>query len=407
VTAAPSTEAPPPLRYHSLDGLRGLAASVVLITHSMLVVPAFSHAYIDPTVIPRGTLAWWATFTPLHLAWAGTEAVFLFFVLSGFVLTLPFVQGRKSSWLGYYPKRALRIYLPVWGAFVLAVCWMNVFPRRFPPEASMWVQSHTPVLAGWQVRGDLLLWPLGIWSNSALWSLTFEVMFSVLLPVYIFAGRKLPKLNLAKFVLLLWAIAAFSSSVATARSMLPMFGLGTLMAVERHRLASWGRLIRGLKFHRAIWLVLTAAALALLNSYWTVHGITTDPDNLAILVPLSRALTLLGACLAIFLAIEGAWRTWLEKPRVRWLGRRSFSLYLIHEPIVVSTAVLLGGTPNALAVLAVAVPSSLLVAEGFYRLVERPSQRLGRSIERRIDSFNERRTELVLQPTVPVVERSA
>jgi peptidoglycan/LPS O-acetylase OafA/YrhL len=383
-----------------------LAAFVVLICHSLLVAPSFFQAFADPTVIPRGTLSWWATFSPLHLAWGGTEAVYLFFVLSGFVLTLPFVREKKGSWLGYYPKRALRIYVPVWGAFVLAVFWMTVFPRTFPAGASTWLVGHPSTLTSSQVVGDLFLWPPPLGSNPVLWSLTFEVIFSILLPLYVFASRRLPKLNLLKFVLLLGAIGYFSPLGTVPKFCLPMFGLGTIMAVERDRLARWGQSIRSLRFSGTVWFLLTFVALGLLNSYWTVRGLTNDPALMATLIPLSRALSLLGACFAIFLAIEGAWRGWLERPHMQWLGKRSFSLYLVHNPIVVSTAVLLGGTPGALATLAITVPASLLVTEGFYRVVERPGQLMGKAFERSLESFRSRKHRVVLPVPVPLVEQS-
>ena len=397
-----SPTAAPRGRYRSLDGLRGLAAFVVLICHSLLVMPMFMQAHADPNLIPPGTVSWWATFSPLHLVWGGTEAVYLFFVLSGFVLTLPFVRKRKASWIGYYPKRALRIYLPVWGAFVLSILGMIAIPRIFPSDASTWLSGHPATLTKSQVLGDLFLWPPPLGSNPVLWSLTFEVIFSILLPLFVLAGLRFRRLNPIKFVLLLVAIAYYSPSGTVPVFILPMFGLGVLMAVERDRLARWGAGIRRLRFAGAVWFLLSVVTLGLLNSYWTVRSLTTDLLELATLVPLSRALSLLGASLAIFLAVEGAWKGWLESPHMQWLGKRSFSLYLVHNPIVVSTAIVLGGTPSAWMILAVTVPLSLLVADGLYRSVERPSQLLGRACERGIESFRQRKHRVVLPIPVPV-----
>lgn len=74
----------------SFDGLRGVAAVVVLIHHSLLTVPSLASAYYPTTVTAIAwSKSWLITYTPLHLIWAGTEAVCLFFILSGFVLTLP------------------------------------------------------------------------------------------------------------------------------------------------------------------------------------------------------------------------------------------------------------------------------------------------------------------------------
>jgi hypothetical protein len=80
-------------RLPSLDGLRGVAALIVVVHHTLLTVPSLSVAYfLDGPAAVRGSKAWWLSWTPLHLIWAGGEAVIVFFVLSGFVLALPYVN---------------------------------------------------------------------------------------------------------------------------------------------------------------------------------------------------------------------------------------------------------------------------------------------------------------------------
>ena len=60
------------------------------------------------------------------------------------------------------------------------------------------------------------------------------------------------------------------------------------------------------------------------------------------------------------------------------MGIRSFSLYLVHEPIAVASGSLWSGLP-VLAHLALVLPDALLVAHGFHRAVERPAHRLART----------------------------
>lgn len=60
---------------------------VVLVFHVLLLSPAFDEPG-SPGVRPEEP-SWWLTHTPLYLLWAGPQAVYLFFVLSGFVLALP------------------------------------------------------------------------------------------------------------------------------------------------------------------------------------------------------------------------------------------------------------------------------------------------------------------------------
>jgi peptidoglycan/LPS O-acetylase OafA/YrhL len=75
-----------------------------------------------------------------------------------------------------------------------------------------------------------------------------------------------------------------------------------------------------------------------------------------------------------------------EANATQWLGTRSFSLYLVHEPIVVSIALLLGGRPNPFLMLALALPASLLGSDLFYRAVEGPSHRASQAVGRIVDA---------------------
>ena len=390
VTDIPAPDGQLKQRYPSLDGLRGAASFVVLICHTLMIQPALLQAYIDPKVIPRGTQAWWVTFSPLHLPWAGMEMVYLFFILSGFVLALPFTHGRRRGWSGYFPKRFLRLYPPAWGAFALALFWITVFPRHFSVTDSAWLQVHPQVLESAAIRGDLLLinGPMG--SNSVLWTLRFEVLFSLLLPLLVLLSRRLRKLNLLKAGVLLGVIVALANPGMTMPYFLSMFFLGTLMAVERDRLARIGLRIRMMKHSRAVWWGLTILSLLLLNAYWTVGGLTTDPRRLAYLIPAARVISVVASCMIIFLCVEGTWRRQFEKRPLEWLGRRTYSLYLVHEPIVVTVALLLGGSPGPLLSLMVAIPASLAVTAVFYAVIERPSQRFSRVVGARVDRWRDR-----------------
>jgi peptidoglycan/LPS O-acetylase OafA/YrhL len=162
------------------------------------------------------------------------------------------------------------------------------------------------------------------------------------------------------------------------------------MAVERDRLARIGLRIRMMKHSRAVWWGLTIFSLLLLNAYWTVGGLTTDPGRLAYLIPLARVLSVVASCMIIFLCVEGTWRRQFEKRPLAWLGRRTYSLYLVHEPIVVTVALLLGGSPGPLLSLVVAIPASLAVTAVFYAGIEHPSQRLSRAVGARVDRWRDR-----------------
>src|SRR6185312_1226739 len=105
-----------PGRVRSLDGLRGLAALIVVEHHALLAtVPWLAGPYGPGPLPTRGSLDWLLVYTPLHIFWAGQEFVVVFFVLSGFVLSLPIARGGRLRIASYYPARLIRLYLPVWG----------------------------------------------------------------------------------------------------------------------------------------------------------------------------------------------------------------------------------------------------------------------------------------------------
>ncbi|PGK22483.1 hypothetical protein CN902_26640 [Priestia megaterium] len=97
-------------RIDSLISIRGIASLVVAIFHCLLSFMFFYKAnYFNE--FSNDTIALF-TLSPLHTIWAGKEAVFLFFILSGFVLSIPFYKGEAPKYRVYIVRRFFRIYIP-------------------------------------------------------------------------------------------------------------------------------------------------------------------------------------------------------------------------------------------------------------------------------------------------------
>lgn len=360
-----------PQRLPALDGLRGVAALVVVVFHVLLLSPTLADRGQTPSGVRVDDASWWLTHTPLYALWAGPQAVYLFFVLSGFVLTLPALAG-GVRWRAYYPQRLLRLYLPVWGSLLLAVVLAAAVPREPRPALSGWYDAHIPVQGAGAVLRDALLIFGTDWINSPLWSLRWEVLFSLLLPLYLLAALRLRRLWALKALLLLVMVAVGDRAFVDELVHLPMFGLGVLLAVEGDRVAAAAARLAGT---RARLVLLTGLCVALLTveAGLLLVGLEWGPVRAAALV-----LTVVGACLAVVLALHspGARRI-LGAPWVQWVGVRSFSLYLVHEPIAVTSGVLWPQLPMP-GRLGIVLLVSLLVAHGFHRVVEVPAQRLSR-----------------------------
>jgi peptidoglycan/LPS O-acetylase OafA/YrhL len=374
------------LRITSLDGLRGAAAFLVLVHHSLLLVPALVQPYREPGVaVEVGSAGWWFTYTPIHSVWDGGSAVMVFFVLSGFVLVTPIVRGRGVKWRSFYPARLIRLYLPVWAAIVLALIIIALAPH-VTDGVSSWVAGHEGTFSVVELAKDFTLADPGF-TNSALWSLRWEVLFSLLLPLYVIFAlwwkRGLwVKLALLGVLLLAGAATGPANNAYQLGFLfqLPIFAVGVLFAFHWTELRPAVERLQG----RAL-AVTWVLAIVAFSSYWLVYAFGTF-DGQGMVVVAARALQVAGAAALVVLSAKtGVWSAFLNTHTLQWLGTRSFALYLVHEPIVATAGKLAAvwGLPIWLAILA-AIAVALIVAEIFFRLIERPSHRFSKFVAARL-----------------------
>ncbi len=161
-------------RISYLDSLRGLAAVSVVFSH-------FTLMYGLPANIA------WISRTPLHILWDGALAVSLFFILSGFVLSLSYIddaQKRKNfRFLSYACVRIFRI-VPL--ALIAVGCSIILQRTLFNPISTI------PSFEEW----PKLFWihPFSFSTISEympqIWSLFVELPASVFVPLIAIALTK-------------------------------------------------------------------------------------------------------------------------------------------------------------------------------------------------------------------------
>ena len=322
-------------RNRGLDGIRGVAAAMVVAHHLALCGGWMSDPFAEQPAISSG-FERAMTYTPLHLLWAGGEAVFVFFVLSGYVLARTDVSTPRRT-AGFVGKRFVRLYVPAVAAIALATV-QFVLIRRRAGEEDGWLRWHGTAL-GWSDPLQLatLVTDTGQQVDSVLWSLRWEVLFSAVVPIALAClalaiGRRAPYVATA-----LCACIALSIYQSTGVLFyLPMFLLGTLAALNE---AAIGRRVDRLRRHvpdgalAAIALVL--AALMLSVRWWANPVRLTDVHAVQqALAGLEQLVVVLGACVAVLAVVHVASaRRFLEAGVLLRLGSRSFSLYLVHEPV--------------------------------------------------------------------------
>lgn len=365
-------------RLRALDGLRGVAALIVLFSHLSLTLAPLSDVWLSPVALHPAmwSVSWWLTSTPLQLMVAGPEAVLVFFVLSGLVVALPVLRRPDFNWVAYYARRILRLWLPVAASILFALLLITFVNRTRPDLSSLWVKAwliHDPtwnvvVSAFDPLFGDISL-------NNPLWTIHWEIIFSLLLPAFVAVAVVTRRWWWITLLATLPMVAIGIYFSLAPWMFLPVFLVGTVIAVRLDALRAWADRRRSSPWFAIGCAAVTIVSLLLLGLHWTVWGVLGGPARDQ---TVTKSLEYVGAAGLVVVAIIWTPAIRLLTTRfVRWLGRISFSLYLVHVPIILAIASLFGrsSTPLRLVLSAVA---SLVVAELFTRFVEAPSHRLSK-----------------------------
>lgn len=336
----------------AIDGLRGMAALIVVASHA---------SNLGLHVVPG-----------LSLAGTGKYGVYLFFVISAFLLTLQWLQappggpGTGAALGRYMVRRVLRIY-PLYAA-VLLLGWL--LPRGLGvPMDGLGVWMHLTLQEGrdlyWSVPVEFkyyLVIPLVAWMLSTPWPAPWKVLLVALLIAVAMLANPPAQAALNSIALgdylslflcgsaLAWAWMAGGVGVSSARGPgrfvcdLPLLGL--LAATVPAVLQACGWQVSADILHRQFlaWGVFWSLVLILVLRGW---------------LP--------------------AWAAMLRWRALQACGRWCFGIYLLHMP-----ALYLAKLSPVPAVLkpALGLAVALAVAALAHRVLERPAMRLAYRLTR-------------------------
>ena len=364
-------------RFHELDSLRGLAACTVVLCH-------FRAGVGDQASL-------WILQSPLKFLVAGHDAVILFFVLSGFVLIQPWTSKSPLGYSTFLIRRICRIYLPYLAALMLAVAmnahyhglviddeWINLTWNQ-KPSMHLIIQ-HLVLLGDYQ------------WDafNGAFWSLVYEMRISIIFPflavaVLYFRNSWLLVLAISTSLLsahyyrifsLLHLIPQTLPFIDTLHYM-SFFILGAVLARNREAIqVRYKTLPRFL-----VW------ALVVLAIAFYYHPVSV-PMLAARILPERKMIdwsAAFGSLILVSMALgSGSFKRLLNHSAINYLGRISYSLYLVHGTVLF-TMIYLYQDHLKLAVLPVYLLAVLGLASSFYYVIERPSMLLGRRLGKLLD----------------------
>ena len=321
----------------------------------------------------------WAD-SPFEVLLNGPFWVFVFFVLSGYVLAGASSKKREHFWTDV-GTRYLRLALPATASVALAWLLLKLFPLATTQldavAPSRWVvQGHIPSILAALKDGLFGIFDNGYCLfNNVLWTMRIELIGSLGVYVVFEVGRR--------YIEAAAAVVTLALVVAGATSDYMAFALGACLSVVTRkgwRLSAWPALI-------------VFATGLLLGSegrgYAQRHGLGAWPvafrpgEAASLLYPLGA--------LAVVAGVLGSRRLQkvLESSTCKLLGRLSFPLYLVHVPLlytVVAAAAVAWSprsapSPAMLPILAlVFLFAAFALALVFDAVVDRPVLALNRRI---------------------------
>lgn len=285
----------------------------------------------------------------------GRPAVMLFFMLSGFWVARLFA-GWQTGTARFLASRVLRVW-PLY-AVVTVSAWLLFGLAGAPRPTDPW---SALALIGLAARpGDVL---------GVSWSLDLELQFYFALPLIAALAQRLPLAALMSL-----AAAGFAAGAALFAAGLPtlLFYLPIFLA--------------GVAIHAGQWLPgrpLVQASLVAAIGFGAVAAVVPGLNGLLFKASFAdSAAENIGHMLWVALLVPTvAWNVHQMSDRVdRWLGDLSYTLYLVHLPVVFLLAEVVpmsGASVKLLAIMAILL-ASLAVFTGIDRPIEQWRQRLWR-----------------------------
>jgi peptidoglycan/LPS O-acetylase OafA/YrhL len=342
-----------------VDGLRFVAISGVVACH----LSGYTILHHMTGAVSRPWEVWMAKI--LDLGYYGVQ---LFFVLSGFLLALPFAKwrlglGGKPSRRTYYLRRLTRLEPP----YMLAM--LILFAGGFLAFGVHGGVSHWPNLVASLIYQHNLIFGERSLITGVAWSLEIEVQFYLLAPL-LAAAFSIRHMLWRRGILI-----AVMTMVPMLRNLLPsywetrycslpwfveFFAAGFLLA--DFYLTDWDERPR----HSYTWDAASALAWPALAM------LVLEQWPSAVIAPM-----ILLAYVSAFRGKVGSW--FFSRPLVTTIGGMCYSLYLLHFSIISVTGRIArrfewGGTFTSRLILEalVGIPAVLAVSGIYFVLIERP-----------------------------------
>lgn len=343
-------------RFVALDGLRGLAAISVFFSHAIGLM--FETDIVNALQT-----------SPLHMLWDGASAVNLFFVLSGFVLALPYLNKRENpNYIQFCIRRFFRLYPAFWLAIIISLALRSGYDPTGMEALSEWSRSmwtSNVTLDMFLRHLTLMFWVDTRQMDPVAWTLIIEMRMSILLPVIIFA------LNFSRGLSIDLAIVAAClvlGNMVGVFTYLPLFVLGAV-AAKYHK--SWSLTITDMRIYW--WISILCVGILLYGNRWIFPALTQFQQDIG---------SGFGSIIIILFTLSSKYfSNILSKPILQFMGHTSYSFYLLHLPLMLFFTSLLFPLTNSIILCSVLdLIFAYFLSYLVFRYIEQPMNELGRNV---------------------------
>lgn len=321
-------------RFMELEGLRGIAAIIVVIFHFLVVFYAGAFYGLDERApVQHFRLEDNIYANPFAGLLSGAFAVSIFFVLSGFVLSIGYFQTGKSSIVkNLAAKRYIRLMLPALASIIAAYS-VIVLGLSHTREVAAISQSIEGIQQ-WDlvpnifeaIKGGIygIFVEAGNPYNRVLWTMYTEFAGSFLIFGFLLLFGKSQYRWLLYGVLILLTYNNFFLAFILGMMFADLYSIGRLKQKKRSLLITSLLLLIGI----------------FLGGYPdgstenTIYATLTSISTGLISVPI-HFFTIIGAAILLFAVLRSSQISHiLRHERVSVLGKYTYSLYLVHMTVL-------------------------------------------------------------------------
>ncbi|TBL64746.1 acyltransferase family protein [Hafnia alvei] len=301
-----------------LEGLRGLCCFIVVFDHCVSAFnSALRHTNISGLIGDMQRVIAWS---PLNLIYSGIPSVYIFFILSGFVLSNKFNLHKKndiliSASIKRYPRLILPIFFAMVVMFIIYIISNSIFGTNYNLSIiDVFMQSFIYVPFG----GSKL-------ENGAMWTITYELYGSFLIfaTLALFGSYKY-KYGIY-FILFLFTLESYYCVFIFGMVINSLLHDGYSCKIKNKYIAL---------FIIAISLVLISypypRSSVSIGGVYSYLSIFKDQNTTY------QYLTKFG-CITLFVSLFSldSIKSFFNNPTLQFMGKISFSVYILHVPFLI------------------------------------------------------------------------